>query len=69
MTIERATFIKNGIPLMSTNDLTQPLVVGNVTGRDGGNYACLLSVKFYQEQTYSITPVSNAYLHGNMSLI
>ncbi|KAK2551887.1 Fasciclin-2, partial [Acropora cervicornis] len=63
VTIERATFIKNGIPLMSTNDLTQPLVVGNVTGRDGGNYACLLSVKFYQEQTYSITPVSNAYLH------
>lgn len=63
VTIERATFIKNGIPLMSTNDLTQPLVVGNVTGRDGGNYACLLSVKFHKEQTYSITPVSNAYLH------
>ena len=67
MTIQAATFIKNGIAVMSTTDVNQPLVVANVKGREGGNYACLLSVEFHRDQAYNITPVSTAYLHGNIS--
>ena len=47
---------------MSTNDLNQPLVA-HVTGREGGNYACLLSVEFHREQANKIA----VYLHGNIS--
>lgn len=63
VTISKAIFLKNGIPVMSTNDLKEPLIVANVTGKDGGKYACFLSVMFYKEHAYNITPTVTAYLH------
>ena len=67
VTISKAIFLKNGIPVMSTNDLKEPLIVANVTGKDGGKYACFLSVMFYKEHAYNITPTVTAYLHGKVT--
>jgi len=62
--IERVTFLKNGIPVKYTSDVTQPLILPNVTARDGGNYSCKILVKLDRKQPYNIAPTMTAYLHS-----
>jgi len=62
--IEGVTFLKNDIPVKYTSDVTQPLILPNVTARDGGNYGCKIMVKLNREQPYNIAPTMTAYLHS-----
>ena len=62
--INKVTFLKNDIPVKQTHDVSQPLILADVTSRDGGTYGCRLLVLLHKLQPYNITTTTTAYLHG-----